>query len=150
MTLEEKIMGDLKEAMKAKDTVALEAIRAIKSAILIAKTDGSGNAVDEAKETQILQKLVKQRRESLDIFTTQGRADLAEKELGQLNIIEKYLPKMLDAAEVESILKEVIAEVGATSPKDMGIVMKGATARLAGKADGKLISETVKRLLQPA
>ncbi|MEY4903721.1 MAG: hypothetical protein RLZZ292_1536 [Bacteroidota bacterium] len=150
MTLEEKIMGDLKEAMKAKDTIALEAIRAIKSAILIAKTDGSGNAVDEAKETQILQKLVKQRRESLDIFTTQGRADLAEKEAGQLSVIEKYLPKMLNTAEVESILKEVIAEVGATSPKDMGIVMKGATARLAGKADGKLISETVKRLLQPA
>ena len=147
MNLEERIMVDLKEAMKAKDTIALESIRAIKAALIIAKTDGTGQIVDEAREVQILQKLVKQRKESLDIFEAQSRAELADRERGQIAVIERYLPKMMDAAEIEVVITAIIAETGATSGKDMGKVMGAASKQLAGKADGKLISETVKRLL---
>lgn len=147
MTLEEKVMSALKDAMKAKDTIAMESLRAIKSAILLAKTDGSGQAIDETKEIQILQKLVKQRRESLEIFEKQSRNDLAATERGQISVIEQFLPKQMDAAEVEQVLKSIITEVGATSAKDMGKVMGTATKQLAGKADGKLISEIVKKLL---
>jgi len=147
MTLEEKVMGELKEAMKAKDTVALDSIRAIKAAIMLVKTDGSGVAIDEAKEIQILQKLVKSRRESLEIFEKQGRADLADRERGQISVIEKFLPQQMSPAEVEVILAGLIAELGATSPKDMGKVMGAASQRLAGKADGRMISEIVKKLL---
>ena len=147
MTLEERIMVDLKEAMKAKDTIALESIRAVKAALIIAKTDGTGQIVDEAREVQILQKLVKQRKESLDIFEAQSRAELADRERGQIAVIERYLPKMMDAAEIEVVIVAIIAETGATSGKDMGKVMGAASKQLAGKADGKLISETVKRLL---
>jgi uncharacterized protein len=147
MTLEEKVMGELKEAMKAKDTVALDSIRAIKAAIMLVKTDGSGVAIDEAKEIQILQKLVKSRRESLEIFEKQGRADLADRERGQIAVIEKFLPQQMSPAEVEVILAGLIAELGATSPKDMGKVMGAASQRLAGKADGRMISEIVKKLL---
>jgi len=147
MSLEEKIMQDLKEAMKAKDEAALRGIRAIKSAILIAKTDGSGNAIDEAKEIQMLQKLVKQRKESLEIYEKQNREDLAKVEMEEIAVIEKYLPKQMDAAELTEALKVIISQVGASSAKDMGKVMGAASKEFAGKADGKLISEIVKQLL---
>ncbi len=147
MTLEERVMAELKEAMKAKDTVALDSIRAIKSAILLAKTDGSGLEINETREIAILQKLVKSRRESLDIFESQKRPDLAERERGQIAVIEKFLPQQLSPAEVEVILSAVIAEVGASSLKDMGKVMTAASQKLAGKADGRMISEIVKKLL---
>lgn len=147
MTLEEKIMQDLKEAMKAKDEAALRGIRAIKSAILLAKTDGSGKPIDEAREIAMLQKLVKQRKESLGIYETQKREDLAQVEREEIAIIERYLPKQMDEAEITEILKGIITEVGATSAKDMGKVMGSATKAFAGKADGKLVSEIVKKLL---
>lgn len=147
MSLEEKIMQDLKEAMKAKDEAALRGIRAIKSAILIAKTDGSGNVIDEAREIQMLQKLVKQRKESLEIYEKQNREDLAKVEREEIAVIEKYLPKQMDAAELTAALTQIIAEVGASSAKDMGKVMGAASKAFAGKADGKLISEIVKQLL---
>jgi uncharacterized protein YqeY len=146
MTLEEKIMQDLKEAMKAKDEAALRGIRAVKSAILIVKTDGSGQAIDEMKEIQILQKLVKQRKESMEIYVTQNREDLASKEREEIAVIERYLPQQMSVEELTEALKTIIAETGATSGKDMGKVM-GATKVFAGKADGKLISEIVKQLL---
>jgi uncharacterized protein YqeY len=147
MNLEEKVMAELKEAMKAKDTVALDSIRAIKSAILLAKTDGTGKPIDEAREIQILQKLVKSRRESLEIYEKQGRTDLAATEKSQIAVIEKFLPAQMSPEEVEVVLKGILAEVGATSPKDMGKVMGAANQKLAGKADGRMISEIVKKLL---
>ncbi len=147
MNLEEKVMAELKEAMKAKDTVALDSIRAIKSAILLAKTDGTGKPIDDAREIQILQKLVKSRRESLEIYEKQGRTDLAATEKSQIAVIEKFLPAQMSPEEVEVVLKGILAEVGATSPKDMGKVMGAANQKLAGKADGRMISEIVKKLL---
>ena len=147
MTLEEKINQDLKEAMKAKDEVGLRGIRAIKSAILLAKTDGSGLAIDEAREVQMLQKLVKSRQESFDIYTKNGREELAKIEADEIAVIRRYLPKMLEGAELEAIVAQIIAETGATSAKDMGKVMGAANKALAGKAEGKTISETVKKLL---
>ena len=141
-------MEALKEAMKAKDTVALESLRAIKSAILLAKTEaGAAEELSEADELKLLQKLVKQRKDSAALYTQQGRNDLAEPELAQMAVIEKFLPAQLSEAEVEEALKGIIAQVGATSPKDMGKVMGAATKQLAGKADGKLISDIVKKLL---
>lgn len=145
--LEEKINQDLKEAMKAKDEVALRGIRAIKSAILLAKTDGSGQAIDEARELQMLQKLLKTRQESLDIYEKNNREDLAKVEREEIGIIKRYLPEMMSAEDVEKILQQIIADTGATSARDMGKVMGAATKQLAGKADGKMISEIVKRLL---
>lgn len=147
MNLEEKVMAELKEAMKAKDTVALDSIRAIKSAILLAKTDGTGKPIDDAREIQILQKLVKSRRESLEIYEKQGRTDLAATEKSQIAVIEKFLPAQMSPEEVEEVLKGILTEVGATSPKDMGKVMGAANQKLAGKADGRMISEIVKKLL---
>jgi gatB/yqey domain protein len=141
-------MEALKEAMKAKDTVALESLRAIKSAILLARTEaGASEELSEADELKLLQKLVKQRKDSAALYTQQGRNDLAEPELAQMAVIEKFLPAQLSEAEVEEALKGIIAQVGATSPKDMGKVMGAATKQLAGKADGKLISDIVKKLL---
>ena len=141
-------MEALKEAMKAKDTVALESLRAIKSAILLAKTEaGASEELSEADELKLLQKLVKQRKDSAALYTQQGRNDLAEPELAQMAVIEKFLPAQLSESEVEEALKGIIAQVGATSPKDMGKVMGAATKQLAGKADGKLISDIVKKLL---
>lgn len=133
--------------MKAKDDIALRGIRAIKSAILLAKTDGSGQAIDAAREVQMLQKLLKSRQDSYDIYVKNNRPELAQKEAEEIDVIKRYLPKMLEGAELESILQQIIAEAGATSPKDMGKVMGMASKQLAGKADGKMISETVKRLL---
>lgn len=147
MSLEEKINQDLVVAMKAKDEIALRGIRAIKSAILLAKTDGSGQAIDEAREIQMLQKLVKTRQESYDIYTKNNRPELAAKELEEIDVIKRYLPRMIEGAELEEILKQIIAETGATSAKDMGKVMGAANKQLAGKAEGRAISEIVKKLL---
>ena len=148
MSLQTKVMEALKEAMKAKYTVALESLRAIKSAILLAKTEaGAAEELSEADELKLLQKLVKQRKDSAALYTQQGRNDLAEPELAQMAVIEKFLPAQLSEAEVETALRGIINQVGATTPKDMGKVMGVATKQLAGKADGKLISEIVKRLL---
>ena len=148
MSLQTKVMEALKEAMKAKDTVALESLRAIKSAILLAKTEaGAAEELSEADELKLLQKLVKQRKDSAALYTQHGRNDLAEPELAQMAVIEKFLPAQLSEAEVETALRGIINQVGATTPKDMGKVMGVATKQLAGKADGKLISEIVKRLL---
>ena len=147
MTLEEKINQDLKNAMKSKDQTALRGIRAIKSAILLAKTDGSGQEIDKAKEIKLLQKLVKQRKDSLDIYEKQNREDLAKTEREEIEIIEKYLPAQMDPAELEVAIKAIIEQTGASSMKDMGRVMGMASKQLAGKADGKSISQIVKQLL---
>ena len=148
MSLQTKVMEALKGAMKAKDTVALESLRAIKSAILLAKTEaGAAEELSESDELKLLQKLVKQRKDSAALYTQQGRNDLAEPELAQMAVIEKFLPAQLSETEVETALRGIINQVGATTPKDMGKVMGVATKQLAGKADGKLISEIVKRLL---
>jgi uncharacterized protein YqeY len=133
--------------MKAKDEVALRGIRAVKSALLLAKTDGSGQEIDEAKEVQILQKLVKSRQESYDIYMKNGREELAKIELEEIEVIRKYLPKMMEGAELEAVIRTIIQEVGATSAKDMGKVMGTANKQLAGKAEGKMIADTVKALL---
>ena len=148
MSLQTKVMDALKEAMKAKDTIALESLRAIKSAILLAKTEaGAAAELTEEEELKLLQKLVKQRKDSAALYAQQGRNDLAEPELAQVAVIEKFLPKQLSEAEVTEAVKAIIAEVGATSAKDMGKVMGVATKQLAGKTDGKVISAIVKSLL---
>ena len=147
MSLEAKINQDLKSAMKAKDQAALRGIRAIKSAILLAKTDGSGKDLDETEEIKLLQNLVKQRRDSLDIYLKQNREDLAAKEQEEIAIIERYLPVQLSEDELRDKVREVIAQTGATSMKDMGRVMGAASAQLAGQADGKAIAAIVKELL---
>jgi uncharacterized protein YqeY len=148
MGLEQKIMGDLKTAMLAKDEAALRSLRAIKAAILLAKTsEGAGGELKEEDETKLLQKLVKQRKDSLEIFQQQNRTDLAKKEQEEIAVIEKFLPKQLSAEEIKAALTTIIAETGASSPADMGKVMGAATKQLAGKADGKTISALVKELL---
>jgi len=148
MSLQTKVMDALKEAMKAKDTIALESLRAIKSAILLAKTEaGAAAELAEEEELKLLQKLVKQRKDSAALYAQQGRNDLADPELAQVAVIEKFLPKQLSEAEVTEAVKAIIAEVGATSAKDMGKVMGVATKQLAGKTDGKVISAIVKSLL---
>lgn len=151
MSLENQINADIKQAMLAKKKEELEALRAIKSAVLLLKTSPEVNAnngeISDAMELSLLQKLVKQRREAADIYVQQGRQDLADVEMGQAEVISRYLPKQMDRGEVEVLLREIIAEVGATSPKDMGKVMGTATKRLAGKADNKMVSEIVKALL---
>jgi len=148
MSLEQKITQDLKEAMRAKDKVALRGIRAIKAALLLAQTDGSHAEMTEEREIKLLQKLVKQRKDSLEIYEKQNREDLAQTEREEITIIEKYLPKQLGAAELEGIIRDIIAKTGAESMKDMGKVMGMASKQLAGKADGKTISGVVKQLLQ--
>ena len=148
MSLEQKIMGELKTAMLAKDEKALRSLRAIKAAILLAKTsEGAGGELKEEDEIKLLQKLVKQRKDSLEIFQQQNRTDLAQKEQEEIEIIEKFLPKQLSADELRSALAAIITEVGASSPADMGKVMGAATKKFAGKADGKTISALVKELL---
>lgn len=138
----------MKDAMKAKDEAALRTLRAIKSAILIEKTSaGASDTLTDADELKMLQKMAKQRRDSLDIFTQQNREDLAAKEREELAIIEKFLPQQMSQEELQAELKAIIAEVGASSPADMGKVMGIASKKLAGKADGKAISENVKQLL---
>lgn len=147
MSLESKLAQDLKAAMKAKDQAALRSIRAIKAAILLLKTDGSGKELDEAGEIKLLQKLVKQRKDSLDIYEKQGREDLAQTEREEIDVIEKYLPQQMGKDELKAFIQEVISKVGATSMKDMGKVMGMANKELAGRADGKTISQVVKELL---
>ena len=147
MSLEEKINNDLKGAMKAKDAVALRGIRAIKSAILLQKTDGSGTSLNEESEIKMLQKLLKQRKDSLAIFEKQNREDLAVTEREEIEVIERYLPAKMSAEEIESGVKKIIADTGATGMKDMGRVMGIASKEFGGKADGQAISGVVKRLL---
>jgi len=137
----------MKEAMKSKDKIALESLRALKSAFLLANTSGSGVELSEADEIKIVQKLVKQRKDSAAIFQQQGRADLADPELAQAAVLEKFLPTQMSEAEVKSVIQGIIAQVGATSMKDMGKVMGMGSKELAGKADGKMISGIVKELL---
>jgi len=148
MNLEQKVMADLKTAMLAKDEKALRGLRAIKAAILLAKTsEGAAGELKEEDETKLLQKLVKQRKDSLEIYQQQNRSDLAQKEQEEIDVIEKFLPKQLSGEELQLEIKKIIAETGAVSPADMGKVMAAATKKLAGKADGKTISGAVKELL---
>lgn len=148
MALEKQIQTDIIAAMKAKETTRLAAIRGIKAAILLAKTaEGSNGEISDAEIVKIIQKLVKQRKESAEIYMQQNRLDLAENELAEAAAMEVYLPKQLSESEAETILAGIIAETGASRPSDMGKVMGVATKRLAGQADGKLISTLVKKLL---
>jgi uncharacterized protein len=146
MALEQQIMAELKAAMLAKDEAKLRGLRAIKSAILLAKTSG-GAEITEADEIKMLQKLVKQRKESVDIFAQQGREDLAKGEREEIAVIEMFLPKMMSEDEVRAELKSIIASTGASSAADMGKVMGAATKHFAGKADNKMVSALVKELL---
>lgn len=147
MSLTDQINNDLKEAMKAKDTTTLTALRAIKSQLLLAATEKGGAESGDEAGIKMLQKLVKQRKESAELYKTQGRNDLADPELAEAAIIEKYLPKQLTEDELKPIIQALIAQVGATGPQDMGKVMGAASKELGGKADGKTISLVVKQLL---
>jgi hypothetical protein len=148
MSLEQQIMTEMKEAMKSRNEGVLRALRGIKAEIIKAKTEpGAAGEIDEATEQKFLQKMMKQRKDSLEIFEKQEREDLAAKEREEIAVIEKFLPKQLDETELKEIIKTIIAETGASSPADMGKVMGAATKQLAGKADGKIISSIVKELL---
>ena len=149
MSLEANINNDIKTAMMARDKRTLEALRAVKAAILLAKTEkgSAGAAMEEEAENKILQRLVKQRRDSAELYKEQGRKDLEEEELFQLSVIEKYLPEQLGEQEVMGIIERIIEECGASSMKDMGKVMGMATKQLSGKADNKLIASLVKTAL---
>jgi uncharacterized protein len=148
MSLKQQIDADIKKAMLAKNKEELEALRSIKSMILLAETEkGVAADITSEAESKLLTKAAKQRKESADIFKQQKRDDLADRELFQLEIINRYLPKQLGEAEVTDVIKGIIAEVGAKGPQDMGKVMGVATKKLAGQADGKMISELVKKLL---
>ena len=148
MELFEKVSKDIVAAMKAKDKVTLEALRNIKKVFIEAKTaPGANDTLDDAAALKILQKLAKQGHDSADLYTQQNRPDLAEVEMAQVKVIESYLPKALSAEEIEAAVKEIIAQTGATSIKEMGKVMGVASKQLAGKADGKAISDIVKKLL---
>ena len=149
MSLEQKIMADLKIAMLAKSEKDLRGLRAIKAAILLAKTsEGARGELKEDDEIKLLQKLVKQRKDSLEIYQQQNRTDLAQKEQEEIEVIEKFLPKQLSAEELQTEIKKIIAETGAASTADMGKVMGVASKKLSGKADGKTISSVVKELLK--
>ncbi len=148
MSLQTQIMDEMKNAMRSKDTIALEALRAIKSELLLAQTaSGSKEEISEDEEIKILQRLVKMRKDSASIFTTQNRQDLAEPELAQIAVIEKFLPAQLSEEEVEVIVAKIIAETGSTGIASMGKVMGLASAQLGGQAEGKTISSIVKKLL---
>jgi uncharacterized protein YqeY len=148
MSLEQQVMAEMKDAMKSKNEAVLRSLRAIKAEIIKAKTDpGANGEISEETEQKFLQKMMKQRKDSLEIFEKQGREDLAVKEREEIAVIEKFLPKQLDAAELKEIVAKIITEVGASSPADMGKVMGVASKQLAGKADGKTISAVVKDLL---
>jgi uncharacterized protein YqeY len=148
MSLSAKIMEVMKDAMRSKDTIALEALRAIKSELLLAQTaSGSKEDISEADEIKILQRLVKMRKDSFEIFTAQNRPDLAEPELAQIAVIEKFLPAQLSEAEVEAIVSKIISETGASGIASMGKVMGLASAQIGGTAEGKTISAIVKKLL---
>src|SRR6201989_3538033 len=148
MSLINKIDQDIKQAMLGKQEARLRGLRAIKSALLLARTEkGASEEISEETEIKVLQKLIKQRKESADIYKSQNREDLYKIEVEEMEVIEAFLPKQMDRAEVETYLKDLIVKVGATSVKDMGKVMGAANKELAGKADGKTISEVVKQLL---
>lgn len=148
MNLEQKITADIKTAMLAKDEVSLRSLRAIKAAIILAKTaEGAKGELKEEDEVKLLQKLVKQRKDSLEIFTQQNRTDLAQKESDEIAVIEKFLPAQMSEDELRAVIREIINSTGAASPADMGKVMGVATKQLAGKAEGKAISALVKSLL---
>ncbi len=148
MSLEQQVMAAMKDAMKLKDEAALRGLRAIKAEIIKAKTEpGAGGEIDEATEQKFLMKMMKQRRDSLDIFEKQGRNDLAEKEKEEMLVIEKFLPKQMSESEIKEAVAKIISETGAASAADMGKVMGAASKQMAGKADGKTISAIVKELL---
>ena len=148
MSLEQKIMPELKAAMLAKDEKSMRSLRAIKAAIIVAKTaEGASGELKEEDEIKLLQKLVKQRKDSLDIFTQQNRPDLAMKEQEEIEVIEKFLPQQLSQDELKAEISKIITQAGATSPAEMGKVMGLASKQLAGRADGKTISSVVKELL---
>ena len=148
MSLEVQVMSEMKDAMKSKNEAALRSLRAIKAEIIKAKTDpGAGGEIDEATEQKILQKMMKQRRDSLAIFEQQGRADLAEKEKEEMAIIERFLPKQMTETEIKETLQKLLDENSATTPADMGKMMGLASKQMAGKADGKTISNILKELL---
>ncbi|MCA6450058.1 MAG: GatB/YqeY domain-containing protein [Chitinophagaceae bacterium] len=148
MSLEEKVMAQMKDAMKAKDEALLRGLRAIKAEIIKAKTEpGANGQVTEDGELKLLQKLVKSRKDSLEIYTQQNRADLAAKESEEIAVIERFLPAQLSEAELQQAVAAIIAELGAAGPQDMGKVMGVASKQLAGKADGKAVAATVKELL---
>jgi len=148
MTLEEKINAGIKEAMKSKDKIRLDALRAIKSQILLAKTaGGSKTEISDEEVLKILQKMVKQRKESAQLYREKGRDDLAEEEINQAKIIEELLPEQVSEEELEKEIKNIIEQTGASSIRDMGKVMGVATKKFAGRADNKLIAEITKKLL---
>jgi len=148
MALEQNVMAQLKTAMLAKDEASLRGLRAIKAAIILAKTsEGANGELKEADETKLLQKLVKQRKDSLAIYQQQSRADLAQKEEEEIAVIERFLPKQMDEAALKAALAKIIAETGATTPADIGKVMGAATKQLAGQADGKTINAIARELL---
>ena len=148
MSLEQKVMADLKTAMLAKNEAALRSLRAIKASIILAKTaEGAGGNIKEDDEIKLLQKLIKQRKDSLEIYRAQKRDDLSAKEEEEIAIIEKFLPKQISPDELKASLLKIIADTGASSPADMGKVMGVASKQLSGKADGKTISTMVKELL---
>ena len=148
MALEDQIMSEMKDAMKAKNEAVLRSLRAIKAEIIKAKTDpGAGGVIDEATEQKFLQKMMKQRRDSLEIFEKQGRTDLAVKEKEEMAVIERFLPKQMGLDEIRNAVTKIIADTGATSPADMGKIMGLASKQLAGLAEGKTISAIVKELL---
>ncbi|WBX77252.1 GatB/YqeY domain-containing protein [Tenacibaculum ovolyticum] len=147
MSLQKQVIDKMKEAMKSKDKVALTALRALKSAFMLANTETSSGAISEADELKIVQKQVKQRKDSAVVFSEQGRDDLAAPELAEAAILEQFLPEALSNEEIEKVVKEVIAKVGASGMKDMGKVMGMVSKELAGQADGKTISSIVKQTL---
>lgn len=150
MSLKVQIDGDIKKAMLAKNKEELEALRSIKSLILLAETEkGTSTVISSEAENKLLMKAAKQRKEAADIFQQQGRKDLADKELVQLEVISRYLPKQLSEEQISAVIKEAIAEIGAKGPQDMGKVMGIVTKKLAGQADGKVVSELVKKILTP-
>ncbi|MDR0559173.1 MAG: GatB/YqeY domain-containing protein [Prevotellaceae bacterium] len=148
MLLEQKINEGIKTAMLAKDKLRLEALRAVKAAILLAKTAENPTELDEVSETKMLQKLVRQRRETAEIYLQNNRRELADRELAEAAVIEEFLPKQMSEEEIEAAVKAAIAETGAITVKDTGKVIGKVSKQLAGKADGRLISDTVKKLLQ--
>ncbi len=148
MSLQKQVMDKMKEAMKAKDTVALQALRAVKSAFLLVKTEiGASEELSDAQELKIIQKQVKQRKDSAEIFVKQGREDLAEPELKEVAVLEQFLPKALSEEEILAVVSSTIQEIGAVGMKDMGQVMGIVSKKLAGQADGKTISTIVKQKL---
>ncbi len=147
MALKEQILNDIKDAMRSKDSVALTALRAVKSAIMLQETEKNAKAFDEAAEMKLLQKLVKQRKESAEIYNQQNRPELAEAELKEAEVISRYLPEMISGEKLEAAIAEIIAELNAEGMKDMGKVMGAANKKLAGKAEGKEIADIVKKKL---